>query len=82
MSVPITELVSEPPLAQLVEDFVGDASVRARGLFRPELVKALREGQAVPSDTRRRRVGERVWTLVMLEAWLRRFVDLRGEPPR
>jgi asparagine synthase (glutamine-hydrolysing) len=78
MSVPITDFVSAPPLAEIVEDLLGDARVRTRGFFRPEFVKSLRAGEAVPGDTRRRRVGERVWTLVMLEAWLRRFIDRRG----
>jgi asparagine synthase (glutamine-hydrolysing) len=78
MSVPITDFVLQPPLSALVEDLVGDAAVRRRGLFRPEFVRTLRAGQAVPSDTRRRRVGERIWTLMMLEAWMRRFVDHRG----
>jgi asparagine synthase (glutamine-hydrolysing) len=78
MGVPITDLLQAKPLADRVEALLGEASVRARGLFRPELVKSLRAGQDVPSETRRRRVGERLWTLLMLEAWMRRFVDGRG----
>ena len=31
--------------------------------------------------TRRRRVGERLWTLAVLEAWLRVFIDGKGRPP-
>jgi hypothetical protein len=34
-----------------------------------------------PGETRRRRVGERLWTLAMLEAWMRVFVDGSGKKP-
>ena len=84
MSVPVTDFVLAQPLAGLVEDYLGDDAVRRRGYFRPEFVRTLREGQDAPGETRRRRVGERLWTLLMLEAWLRRFVDARqrGGGPR
>lgn len=78
MSVPITDFVLASPMREIVEDHLGDQAVRKRGLFRPEFVRALRAGQDVPFETRRRRVGEKLWTLLMLEAWLRRFVDNRG----
>jgi len=81
MSVPITDFVLSEPLAGIVEDHLGDSAVRRRGLFRPEFVQALRAGHDAPSETRRRRVGERLWTLLMLEAWLRRFVDGAGSAP-
>jgi asparagine synthase (glutamine-hydrolysing) len=42
-------------------------------------VRSLREGHDVPSEIRRRRLGERLWALAMLEAWLRVFVDKRGK---
>jgi asparagine synthase (glutamine-hydrolysing) len=78
MSVPITDLVATEPLAGLIEDHLGDAAVRARGFFRPELIRALRAGRDVPNEVRRRRVGEKLWTLLMLEAWMRRFIDGAG----
>ena len=81
MSVPITDFVLSEPLASIVEDHLGEAAVQKRGLFRPEFVQALRAGHDVPGETRRRRVGERLWTLLMLEAWLRRFVDGAGSAP-
>jgi asparagine synthase (glutamine-hydrolysing) len=43
-------------------------------------VRSLREGHDVPSELRRRRLGERLWALAMLEAWLRVFIDRRGRP--
>jgi asparagine synthase (glutamine-hydrolysing) len=80
MSVPITDWVLGP-LAKTVEDLLGPAALARRNLFRPEYVARLREGHNEPSDTRRRRVGERLWALAMLEAWLRVFIDGRGQRP-
>jgi asparagine synthase (glutamine-hydrolysing) len=79
MSVPITDWVLGP-LAGTLEDLLGPASLARRGLFQPDYVARLRQGQNEPSETRRRRVGERLWTLAMLEAWLRVFIDGRGRP--
>lgn len=81
MSVPITDFVFAPALAPRVEALLGEAALRARGLFRPEFVARLRAGLDVPGETRRRRIGERLWTLLMLEAWLQHFVDRRGQRP-
>ncbi len=80
MRVPITDWVLGP-LADQVEELVGPRSLAARGLFRGELVSRLRSGQVDPGEGRRRRIGERLWTLLMLEAWLRIFVDQRGRRP-
>lgn len=80
MSVPVTDWLLGP-LKPLVNDLLGERAVQARGLFRPELIRKLREGQDVPSETRRRRIGEKLWTLLMLEAWLRRFVNQKGAAP-
>jgi asparagine synthase (glutamine-hydrolysing) len=79
MSVPVTDWVlGSKELEAKLDDLLGERSVRARGLFRPEFVARLRAGEDVPSETRRRRVGERIWALAMLEGWLRAFVDKRG----
>jgi asparagine synthase (glutamine-hydrolysing) len=80
MSVPITDWVLGP-LAGRMEELLGPASLAKRGLFRNEFVSQLRQGQNQPSETRRRRVGERLWALAMLEAWLRVFIDGRGKRP-
>ena len=80
MSVPITDWVLGP-LAATFEDLLGPAALARRGLFRREYVARLRQGQDEPNETRRRRVGERLWTLAMLEAWLRVFIDGEGKPP-
>jgi asparagine synthase (glutamine-hydrolysing) len=80
MSVPITEWALGP-LARTLGDLLGPESLARRGLFRPEYVSELRAGHDVPSEIRRRRVGERLWTLAMLEAWLRVFIDGKGRAP-
>jgi len=83
MSVPITDWLVGPraPLAAAMQSLLGRASLERRGLFRPEFVQGLLEGRNHPGETRRRRVGERLWTLAMLEAWMRVFLDGRGKRP-
>jgi asparagine synthase (glutamine-hydrolysing) len=80
MSVPITDWALGP-LAGALEDLLGSRALAQRGLFRHEYVDRLRQGQNEPSETRRRRIGERLWALAMLEAWLRVFIDGRGRRP-
>lgn len=80
MSVPITDWTLGP-LAGVMEDLLGRESLARRGLFRPEYVERLRRGGNEPNETRRRRVGERLWALAMLEAWMRVFVDGGGRRP-
>ena len=80
MSVPLTDWVLGP-LRGLMDDLLGEASLRRRGFFRPEFVLPLLQGQNQPEETRRRRIGERLWCLAMLEAWLRVFVDGKGKKP-
>jgi asparagine synthase (glutamine-hydrolysing) len=80
MSVPVTDWVLGP-LAPVVEELLGPASLARRGFFRPEYVERLRKGRNDPDETRRRRIGERLWALLALEAWLRVFVDGRGRRP-
>lgn len=77
MSVPVTDWVLGP-LRPVVEDLLSDDAVRRRGLFDVGFVRALREGRDVASETRRRRLGERLWVLLVLEAWCRRFLDRAG----
>jgi asparagine synthase (glutamine-hydrolysing) len=80
MSVPITDWVLGP-LAEQIEQLLGPAALARRGLFRGEYVAHLRQGQDEPNETRRRRVGERLWALAMAEAWMRIFIDGRGKRP-
>jgi asparagine synthase (glutamine-hydrolysing) len=79
MSVPATDYALGP-LAPLLDDLLGERSLAERGMFQPAYVRSLREGRDVPSEIRKRRLGERLWALAMLEAWLRVFIDKRGKP--
>jgi asparagine synthase (glutamine-hydrolysing) len=81
MGVPVTDWVLGP-LSSVLEDLVGPEALKKRSLFSPEFVERLRHGENEPQEIRRRRIGERLWTLAMLEAWLRVFVDRRGRRPR
>ena len=80
MSVPITDWVLGP-LRGVMDELIGPRSLERRGLFRDEFVAQLRAGENTPNEVRRRRVGERLWALMMLEAWLRVFVDGKGARP-
>ena len=88
MSVPMTDWLlgakgtppAQAPLAPLLDELLSESALRARGLFRPEYVARLRQGRDAPFETRRRRIGEKLWALCMIEQWLRIFIDRRGAP--
>jgi asparagine synthase (glutamine-hydrolysing) len=80
MGVPITDWTLGP-LAPAMRELLGKDSLARRGLFRHEYVEPLLQGRNLPGETRRRRVGERLWALAMLEAWLRVFIDGGGKKP-
>ncbi|MBM3461659.1 MAG: hypothetical protein FJX76_06115 [Armatimonadetes bacterium] len=80
MSVPITRWTLGP-LAAPLHDLLSAQSLKRRDLFRPEYVATMLAGRNDADDVRRRRVGERLWCLAMLEAWLRIFVDGKGRRP-
>ncbi len=80
MGVPITDWTLGP-LAPAMRELLGKASLERRGLFRHDYVEPLLQGRNLPGETRRRRVGERLWALAMLEAWLRVFIDGGGRSP-
>ena len=81
MSVPVTDWVLGP-LAPLMEELLGPPALKRRDLFRADFVERLRQGRNEAHEIRRRRIGERLWTLAMLEGWMRVFVDGRGRQPR
>ena len=61
-------------LRDLVEDTLAPDLVRARGLWRVDAVRRL-----VSEHVSGRRIhGDRIWTLVMLELWMREYLDARG----
>ena len=77
MGVPITDWLLGP-LEGTVHELLGARARRQRGLLRGGPVERLLAGQPDPAEPRRRRIGERLWTLAMLEMWLRLFIDDRG----
>ncbi len=79
MSVPLTDWMFGA-LRPAMEERLSETAVSSRGLFQPEYVRELRLGKDVASETRRRRLGERLWALLVLETWCRLFVDGRGRP--
>lgn len=80
MGVPITEWVLGG-LAPAMQALVGRESLARRGLFQSSLVEQLLAGRNLPRETSRRRIGERLWALAMLEAWMRVFIDNGGRRP-
>jgi len=61
-------------LRDLVDDTLAPERVRARGLWRPELVARLVSEHLAGARTH----GDRIWTLVVLELWMREYLDGRG----
>lgn len=63
------------PLRALAWDVLTDTTARQRGVFRPaavrRLLSELDDGQ---------RHGRRVWAMVQLESWYRRFADRSPQP--
>lgn len=57
-------------LAGMVRDVLLDRTARDRGLFEPAAVRRL-----IDDLGRDRNAPDRVWTLLVLELWLREFVD-------
>jgi len=57
-------------LRPIIEDTLSKESVEGRGLFRPEVVKRIYQ-----DFLDGREVYMHPWTLVVLELWMRRFVD-------
>jgi asparagine synthase (glutamine-hydrolysing) len=55
------------PLSGLVREYLDDAAVRARGILVPEGVSRLRKA----FDDGHGEVGHVLWSLLVLEAWLR-----------
>jgi asparagine synthase (glutamine-hydrolysing) len=61
-------------LRSMVDDLLAPDRVRARGLFEPAVVAALRAEHAAGARTH----GDRLWTLMMAELWMREYLDGRG----
>ena len=61
-------------LRDLVDDALAPDRVRTRGLWRPEVVARLVSEHGSGARTH----ADRIWTLVMLELWMREYLDARG----
>ena len=61
-------------LRDLVDDTLAPERVRARGLWRPEVVARLVREHLAGARTH----GDRIWTLVILELWMREYLDGRA----
>jgi asparagine synthase (glutamine-hydrolysing) len=81
MSVPMTDWLLGGGLSPALGELLSEPAVRARGLFQHAYIAQLARGQDEPFETRRRRIGEKLWALIMLEQWLRIFIDRRGAMP-
>jgi len=62
-------------LREIVEEALSPETVKRRGLFRPEQV-----GAVYQSFLDEKAPYLRPWALVVLELWLRQFVDNNGRP--
>ena len=68
MGVPTTEWCLGP-LRREVGRWLSPRRLKRDGLFDPEAVARLRRGEDHAGEFRRRRVGEKLWTLLMYHVW-------------
>lgn len=68
MGVPVTEWCLGP-LRREAGHWLGAPALRRDRWFAPGAVAALRRGEDSEREFRRRRVGEKLWTLLMWQAW-------------
>ena len=61
-------------LRDVMEELLAPDRVRARGLFRPDAVEALKREHL--AETRSH--SDRLWTLIMAELWMRSYLDGGG----
>jgi len=64
------------PLGDLARDTLTGERARARGLFRPSVVRALIDDHLAG----RRRNHDRIWALLMLELWFATWIDPPAPP--
>jgi asparagine synthase (glutamine-hydrolysing) len=69
MGVPTTDWCMGP-LRRDVARGLSPSRLRRDGWFAPAFIKTLLRGQDQPQEFRRRRLGEKLWTLLMLHLWL------------
>jgi asparagine synthase (glutamine-hydrolysing) len=72
--VPIENYFQQPRFVEMIDDLLGEDSVRRRGLFRPAAVEELRESMRRKDFL----LVKQVFSLMTLELWFREFVDGSG----
>jgi len=75
MGVPVTEWCLGP-LRKEVGRWLDAHRVRRDGWLEPAFIEELRRGEDPAGEYRRRRVGEKLWALLMLHVWL----DVQEQP--
>jgi len=58
-------------LRNMVDDLFGERQIRERGLFRPEVVRRYVDEH----DASRHDWSMQIWQLLILESWMRLFLD-------
>ncbi len=61
-------------LRPLMDDLLASDQVKARGLFEPAVVQTLKREHL----GRQQSHADRLWTLMMVELWMRHYLDARG----
>jgi asparagine synthase (glutamine-hydrolysing) len=61
-------------LRPTMDDLLAPERVRARGLFDPYAVEAMKRQHLSGARTH----ADRLWTLMMLELWMHEYLDARG----
>jgi len=61
-------------LREVMEELLATDRVRARGVFKPDAVEALKQEHL--AETRSH--SDRLWTLMMLELWIQASLDASG----
>ena len=69
MGVPVTQW-RQGGMQRAIDKILNPRRLKRDGWFRPESVRALCLGVDHPAEFRTRRLGERLWTLLMLHVWL------------
>jgi asparagine synthase (glutamine-hydrolysing) len=75
MGVPATEWCLEPLFPEIKKWL--HYATKKRGLFQKGYIALLLRGEDVPAEIRKRRVGEKLWQLAILELWLEIFMDTK-----
>ena len=69
--VPIENYFQQPIFQEQMDEFLSETSVRNRGIFRPEVVRKLKDAM----DRNEFMLVKQVFSLMVLEMWFRIFVD-------